>query len=292
MANPPVNIAILVLAHKDPTQVKQLVTQLEKDFDVFVHLDKLSRISVSDFREFARTTVTQKFKASWGSLGIVRSTLELFNLASNSGDYDRYVLISGQDVPLQTNDQIISFFYRHSDVDFVESLPYNLTDESRLTRMTHFHFFGRKAPSGSNRRWEAEISRRLDKLILLSGIRRSMYYRFRWGSQWMDLRSETVQKILEFVRTDPNFLKRFRFTFCPDEVFFQTAVENCGATALRLAPPSRFIDWDTGPEHPRVLRRGDLRRLQDSPMLFARKCDRSVDSDLIEHLYARLRQGQ
>jgi hypothetical protein len=288
MASSPVSIAILIIAHKNLPQVKRLVAHLQADFDVFVHLDRRSDIQVSDFREFVRTKVIKKFKATWGSLGIVHSTLELFMQASRSGSYDRYVLISGQDVPLQTNQDITSFFTRHAEVDFVDSNPFTAAEESRLTRIAHFHFFPRRTFSDTLTRRLADLSRWLDRFIELGGIRRSTVYRFRWGSQWMDLRSETVQKMLEFVRTDSRFLHRFRYTFCPDEVFFQSAIENCGITEAMTAEPSRFIDWKTGPEHPRVLRLEDLERLQGSAALFARKCDTSVDADLNERLWARL----
>lgn len=286
-SNPP-NIAILVLAHKDLGQVKRLVTHLQGDFDVFVHLDRRSEIHASDFEGLTRTTVIKKVKATWGSLGIVRSTLELLELSSRGGNYDRYVLVSGQDVPLRANEHIIAFFASHSDVDFVDSNPFTPADESRLTRISRFHFFPRRSSSPALTRWATNLSRHLDRLIAQGGMRRPMKYNFRWGSQWMDLRSGTVREVLEFLQSDPSFLKRFRFTFCPDEFFFQTAIEHCDARRTPRANPRRFIDWDSGPERPRVLRSEDLSRLADSDMLFARKCDPLVDSALIEALYARL----
>lgn len=288
MAAKSVAVAILILAHTNLPQVRRLVAHLESDFDVFVHVDKRCAIRVSDFHGFARARVLKKIKATWGGLGLVRSTLELLKLASTTADYDRFVIISGQDVPLQTNNQIEAFFSHHSDIDFVDSQPFTGLNDSRLTRITRFHFFPRRTFSALVTSGATEFSRLLDRFIFLAGIRRSRNYDFRWGSQWMDLRSDTVEKILELVRTDSHFLRRFRFTFCPDEVFFQTAIEHCGDEAASTRAPHRFIDWHTGPEHPRVLRTADLERLEQTDALFARKCDSSIDPNLIENLYARL----
>lgn len=288
MGSKPVTLAILILAHANPAQVKRLVAHLEADFDVFVHLDKRSDIRSVDFEGFARTKVIKKVKATWGSFGIVRATLELLALASSGPGYDRYVLISGQDVPLKTNADIASFFSRHADTDFVDSHPFTEAEQTRLTRISRFHFFPRRTFSRALTSMAADISRRIDALISLAGIRRSMDYRFRWGSQWMDLTSETTAQVLHLVRTDREFLKRFRFTFCPDEVFFQTAIENCGRKDLSLESPRRYIDWQTGPEHPRVIRQEDLEMVKASDMLFTRKCDASIDSDVVDQLYAHL----
>jgi Core-2/I-Branching enzyme len=283
-----VTLAVLILAHTNPAQVTRLVAHLEADFDVFVHLDKRSNVRIADFDEFGRTKAIKKVRATWGSLGIVRATLALLELASSGTGYDRYVLISGQDVPLKTNADIATFFAQHPNTDFVDSNFFTEAEESRLTRVSRFHFFPRRTFSRVLTTVAADVSRRLDALISLAGIRRSMRYRFRWGSQWMDLTSETTAQVLRLLHTDRGFLKRFRFTFCPDEVFFQTAIENCGRKNLSLASPRRYIDWQTGPEHPRVLRKEDSGRIDASDMLFARKCDTSVDPDLVERLYARL----
>lgn len=288
MGSQRVTIAVLILAHANPAQVRRLVAHLEADFDVFVHLDKRSDIRVVDFEGFTRTRVIKKVKATWGSLGIVRATLALLALASAGPGYDRYVLISGQDVPLKNNADIAEFFSRHLDTDFVDSNPFTQAEQSRLTRISRFHFFPRRTFSKSLTTVAADISRRLDALISLVGFQRSMEYHFRWGSQWMDLTSETVDQVMRLVRSHKGFLKRFRFTFCPDEVFFQTAIESCGRTDLSLASPKRYIDWKSGPEHPRVIREEDLGMVEASDMLFARKCDTSIDSNLVERLYANL----
>lgn len=292
MASSSVSIAILILAHKNPSQLKRLVTHLQTDFDVFVHLDRRSEVRVSEFDRFARTTVIKEIKATWGSLGLVHATLKLLSLAFSRGPYDRYVLISGQDVPLKTNGEIAALFLRHPEVDFVDSQPFTPAEESRLTRITRFHFFPRKTLSAVLTTIATNISRRIDNLLSVLGVRRGMNYRFRWGSQWMDLTSETVRQVLEFVQTDKRFLRRFRFTFCSDEVFFQTAIEHCGHAKAELLSPLRYIDWHTGPEHPRVIRMEEVAKLEKSGMLFARKCDTTIDSDLVDRLYARLLPGR
>jgi hypothetical protein len=56
-----------------------------------------------------------------------------------------------------------------------------------------------------------------------------------------------------------------------------------------VSTPLRFVDWTTGPEHPRTLRTEDYGRIRESGMLFARKVDRSVDADIVEMLWRDVR---
>jgi len=291
-------IAILILAHKNPLQTRRLVEHLDHDFDVFVHIDRRSKMRETDFLGFSRTAVVKKFRTTWGSLGIVRATLELFHLAAGGHGHDRYVLISAQDVPLMTNQQIISFFARNRGVDYLEMNTVGPSDKSVLERITTWHFFRKSIRSWGwlqkgpatylLTRLAAGFGRTVNRLFMASGMRRPMNFAPFYGSQWMDLRAETVENLLQFVRQDPRFLNRFRFTHAPDEFFFQTAIGNCGARPS-VARPQRIIDWDRGPEHPRVLRLEDLPRLESSTMMFARKFDDSIDADVINKLYARLR---
>lgn len=298
MATSSPKIAILILAHKNPAQVKRLVRHLDFDFDVFIHIDRRSPIMVSDFDEFARTAVMKKYKSTWGGLGIVEATLELFRLATRGSCYDRYVLISGQDVPLWTNLQISSFFNQNREVDFVEMKALGAKDESVLERVTAYHFFPKNVRSWAwlqkghisylLTRLAAGLGHTLNRLFMARVFRRPTDYFFYYGSQWMDLKAATVQNLLQYVSQNPSFLRRFRFTHAPDEFFFQSAIGNCGVLPSSTARPLRYIDWERGPEHPRVIRLDDLPRLESSKMMFARKLDESIDSNVIEELYARL----
>ena len=105
----------------------------------------------------------------------------------------------------------------------------------------------------------------------------------------MDLTGKTVREILELVNMTPEFLARFRHTLIPEEMFLHTATHLLGAEICGTGGLLRYIDWTTGPEHPRTLRMDDLENLSNSNALFARKLDEKVDSELIDSLYARLK---
>jgi hypothetical protein len=70
----------------------------------------------------------------------------------------------------------------------------------------------------------------------------------------------------------------------PDELFFQTIMLS---TPLADSVENEFLhymDWSDGSAHPAILRVADLPKLKASGMLFARKFDASVDSEILDLL--------
>lgn len=109
-------IAILILAHKDGEYLNRLVGRLSQDFDVFIHADR--RFSYFTVLNPRVTIIPERYRSDWGSYRQILATLALFRTA-HSGMYDRYLLISGQDIPLRSNAEIIKYFSASPDTDFV-----------------------------------------------------------------------------------------------------------------------------------------------------------------------------
>lgn len=60
-------IAIMMLIHEYKEQQKILIRNLAKDFDVFVHVDKRSKIKVEDL-EMKNVFPYSKYKVYWGTI--------------------------------------------------------------------------------------------------------------------------------------------------------------------------------------------------------------------------------
>jgi hypothetical protein len=280
-------IAVLIVAHKNLEQLNRLVAHLAKDFDVYVHLDKKSKIKAFDVYSSSNIRVFQEFKISWGSVEMVHATLMLLSAAHSRG-YDRYVLISGQDVPLRTNASIHDFFATHPKQDFISGLNLSLWDKGGIERVQHFHTKSPVGALGLTKFFRTASGFVASAVNNKLRIKRKSSWDFYCGSSWFDLSHDSLEAIERVLSTRPDYLKRFRWTACADEIFFQTALALAGLANEFQHQPMRYIDWQTGPEFPRTLRVEDLDFLLASEMLFARKFDQSVDAEIIDQLYARL----
>ena len=105
------SIAIMVLVHQNENQANRLIKHLSKGFDIYVHIDKKSSLKIENTDNIF---VYKKYKVYWGSLNIVMATLHLMEEAYKKG-YDRYILISGMDLPIKTNKEIVEFFKNNNN---------------------------------------------------------------------------------------------------------------------------------------------------------------------------------
>lgn len=274
-------IAVLVLAHQNSMQVATLLKMLHLNFDIYLHLDAKSKIDTQEFAMYQNVTAIKSRKIYWGSFSMVEATLDLMKIA-HPRNYDRYILISGQDLPTKTAKQISEFFKRVPELEFVQGLNLKDWDKGGLDRISLFHGPSPVGTLGARKfllRLFDFVSMKVQKYL---GVNRKTRWDFYCGPQWVDLTGFAVERILQLVETAPHFVRRFNFTSCADEIFFPTALHYLGMGDRIANETLRFIDWESGPEYPRVLRVEDISRLENGSHLFARKFDEKVDKPAID----------
>ena len=107
--------AFLLIVHKNARQVLKLLGTLDDERNVIViHCDK--KMSEEDFRivssvhmQHAEYVVLQRFDVRWGSYALVETELCLLREALGRG-CSYYHLLSGECLPLQTQDRLHAFF--------------------------------------------------------------------------------------------------------------------------------------------------------------------------------------
>ena len=294
-------IAILILMHEYTDLQRILIDHLSRDFDLYIHVDKKTKIDIDLIRK-QNVYVFKRFKVYWGSLNQIRATILLLQEAKRLS-YDRYIIISGSDFPIKSNSEIIEFFKKH-DEEYLEyfRLPYSgwRDDNGGLDRID---FFYTNAYRKSTKRKVAMYASLgidfIDVKIVIPMLKRMHVHRKRMkmpyfgGSNWMNLSNHCVDEILKFIRQNPWYIRRFRYTRCADEIFFQTILCNFAENIKINNDNLRYIDWANGPEKPRILRINDLEKLKESKCLFARKFDLNVDMQVVNKLAEMIvEQGQ
>lgn len=282
-------IAILILAHKNADYLHRLVDHLKTDFHLFVHCDKRWKITLSD--EENVTYLRHRFCSDWGSYRQILATLELLK-AAHKQRFDRYILISGQDIPIKSNQYIKSFFSSHDDMNYVSSFERDTQRERDIDceKLSLYWFSGNRFKTGS------QISKITNKFLFFAekiiqniqrkfSLFRKIPNRVYGGENWVNLTHETLTKILDYLGHNPGFLNSLRFTHCADEMFMQILLENFFPDISITRNSLRYVDFLTGPEDPRILRIDDYQRIKESPALFARKIDPCVDASVIDAIF-------
>lgn len=277
--------AYLIVAHKSDKLFEILCDLLDDDRnDIFIHMDVKNQ-------GYNSSTIENKFNHSscyhakrmnvkWGGSSQIAATLSLLELATSQGAYSRYHLVSGQDLPIKSQNYIHKFFKVHKGKEFVAFSPKNTSVEDRV-RYYHFlrNICGRKYGC-------------LQKILLIMQkclpFKRNREVNIHFGPNWFSI----TDKLARYVLKKKDWItKTFRYTSCGDEIFIQTLVANSDFEKLlydgtltegAAHAAMRLVDWKRG--CPYVFRSGDSDELRKSSMLFARKFDPELDEQIIAEM--------
>jgi hypothetical protein len=273
-------IAILILVHKNKNQVNRLIKHLSKDFDIYVHIDKRYSMNIN---EQDNVFVYKIYKTYWGSFNQIMGTLLLLSEAHNK-KYERYILISGQDLPLKTNEEI-NIFFNNNNFEYIEIDKIPRKDGwPDMNRLAHYHQNCKYRGNEDKYKIFYRIQRKI--LNIISKYKpRKLEYDFYGGANWINLTKECVERIFEYLKSDTKYINRYKWTRCTDEIFFQTIIHQINDLNIKN-DSLRYIDGESGPEYPRTLRINDYEKIMSTENLFARKFDETVDMEIINKIYA------
>jgi len=267
--------------HKNENQVNRLIKHLSKDFDVYVHVDNRSSINII---KKDNVFVFKKYNTYWGSFNIVLSTLLLLKEAHRRG-YDRYILTSGQDLPVKTNEEIKAFF-ENNDSEYIDMIKIPREDGwPGMERLAHYHLDSKY--HGQDDIIKYKILHRIGrKLFFLYSkcFPRKLDYDFYAGPQWFNFTHNCVNKIFDYLASDKNYIERYKWTLISDEIFFPTLIHLFEGIKIEKNC-LRYVDWDSVRQHPRTLQMEDYEKIMHSDALFARKFDEEIDKDIIDRIY-------
>lgn len=319
-------IAYLIAAHDHPGQLNRLINALDGEgADFYVHVD--GNADIVPFENFHRSRPNVHFlrnrvRVTWMGYSHVESILRLMAKAVENG-FDYCVLLSGADYPIKSNRQIQDFF-QATDKELITF--WRLQDKtSWLHKIEYYypidrvpiHGYHKDCETVSWRRWFWRAYFRNQHLM---GKRRFLEGMVPYGgSDWFSLSYRCVAHVLDFAKSNPAFVRFFRYTHCPSELFFHTIILNSEfrervmnfaeyekwsastpeADKLRedswLPEDSfnlRYIDWSgdiTGErESPAILDLRDWDAIRASRDLFARKMHPVASSELLEMIDARI----
>ncbi|MFR3601695.1 MAG: beta-1,6-N-acetylglucosaminyltransferase [Faecalibacterium sp.] len=197
--------AYLIEAHKCDEMLLTLLRMLDVPWnDIFIHMDSKNTDyqpeTVECRMKYAKVFHAKRHSVVWGGVSQVKVELVLLKTAVAHGPYQHYHLISGVDLPIQTQEDIRAFFEANPDVEFVHFDPHPFSpfnDE----RVYYRHFF-----QNIDLRRHPVLG--VINGILLSGqkllkIKRNQDVHFTKGSQLVQLHGRLCTVSADKRRVDP-----------------------------------------------------------------------------------------
>lgn len=256
--------------------------------DIYIHMDKKNtnynseelqkEVTKSGFYSIDRISVM------WGGYSQIDTVLNLLQSAAKNGSYQYYHLLSGADLPIQTQDDIHSFFDKYSGKEFV---GFNDVRKKDLYQVNLYHIFQEHLGRGNKFSLCCNsFFLNAQKIFHINRNRRNNID-FRKGANWFSI----TDSLARYVIQQEEWIRQiFKYTRCCDEIFLQTVIANSSfidsvydvsnindnVAALRL------IDWKRGTPYTYCAK--DYKELIDSPMMFARKFDCNLDCEIVKKI--------
>lgn len=279
--------AYIILAHKLPDQLYRLVERLDDNLSVFfIHVDvkadllKFNRLS--DFGD--KVQLIKREDIEWAGINIIKAEINgLQAIKDSNRNFDRIILLSGQDYPIKSNDLINDFFKTSPYSIFFEHWPmpnHKIWEGGGMYRFNKY-FLG----MGKYQKLGAKALNFL--AIIFPFLRRKLPYNLLpyAGWMWWTLDMYSLNYILEFIKNHPKYMRYHRHTFAVDEVFIHTILLNSKDERLLGSISNnylRYLFWpDFAGSHPKLLKKEHLQDIKASDALYARKFDINKEAEIL-----------
>jgi hypothetical protein len=281
-------LAYFMAAHKGPDQLRSLVRSIYSPENYYLlHMDRVADAAChAAVREldanYPNVWVLPGKNIHWGGYSVVANELRgMQRLLALADDWDYFINLSGQDMPLRSQGEISTYLAEHHGRNFIECFRPDLSDRwlNALARIRKVRF---EMPF--SKRTRAIPLLRIDRSFLLDG---AVWY---GGSQWFILTREFCQYVAH-AKEIAKYRRFFRSTFAADEAFFQTAIMNSEFKKTVVNDTKRYVVFEGESPNPRILTMRDYPALCASNAFFARKFDDQIDQEVINRLADRALQG-
>ncbi|PPC86126.1 MAG: hypothetical protein CTY37_06580 [Methylotenera sp.] len=274
-------ICYLILIHHKFEQAKRLINQLANSQTCFViHID--AKVDQATYERFKQDMVTissihysKRIDVKWGAFSLTKAIMEtiLHAVSSDVIKCDRYMLISGQDYPIVSNQAISNFIETHQTEEFIEAVLLDLTDDKTKVwtpfyRFIRYHFWvGKKRISTA--------------LIKKNPPNIPIYH----GSAWWLLTSKSIEYLADVYIHNKKINRFFSTSFMSDEAYIQTLLMSSPFSTNIVGRSLTYTNWENASgAHPKTLTKDDIAKINTSNCLFARKLDTDLDIEIFNLL--------
>ena len=232
-------IAYLISVHKDHIQLGRMIKALYDGENTyfFIHVD--AKCNQNDFESaiplYCKSNVQftpNRYWIQWGGFNQVRYQQELSKSCISSNiPFDRIFLLTGQDYPLMSNEEINKILCENPNKEYVIGLNISKIDNPPKIKKKFvlFHFFRdlktsykiKKTFSGVSRILMSALPIRKKAYLVIDDIKWYVYQ----SSAMMCITSNLAHYILEKL-SDKRIINYFKYSFAPDEMVLPTILFN------------------------------------------------------------------
>ena len=296
----------LILAHKNPLQLSRMIERLDDGASkFFIHLDAKTPIEpFADCLEGGHIRfIEPRERCVWGDFSIVRATIHLMEAASK--EQEVFILMSGQDYPIQSQGYINAFLENNKGFDFIEIEPLEEKWKPKMVKdkLEHYHILHSEERGHSNcyapfahcsvfqklrtlmHLLKGRLSQKNFRLLCSLPKRVAPFERQYAGSQFWAFSERTFYAVLHYIREHKAALEEYyKYTSSPDEIYFHSVLMDLVAkdSTIKLKEQITYVNYF---RKNNVFVSEDFDKLtSEKEKLFARKFDTDIDIEILNKL--------
>lgn len=296
----------LILAHKNPLQLGRMIERLDDGASkFFIHLD--AKTPIEPFAACLEgghiRFIEPRERCVWGDFSIVRATIHLMEAASK--EQGVFILMSGQDYPIQSQGYINAFLESNKGFDFIEIEPLEEKWKPKMVKdkLEHYHILHSEERGHSNcyapfahcsifqklrtltHLLKGRLSRKNFRLLCSLPKRVAPFERQYAGSQFWAFSERTFYAVLHYIREHKAALEGYyKYTSSPDEIYFHSVLMDLVAkdSTIKLKEQITYVNYF---RKNNVFITEDFEKLSSAKgKLFARKFDTDIDIEILNKL--------
>lgn len=293
----------LILAHKNPLQLGRMIERLDDGASkFFIHLD--AKTPIEPFAACLEgghiRFIEPRERCVWGDFSIVRATILLMEAASK--EQGVFILMSGQDYPIQSQGYINDFLEHNKEFDFIEIEPLEEKWKPKMVKdkLEHYHILHSEERGHSNcyapfahcsvfqklrtltHLLKGRLSMKNFKLLCSLPKRVAPFERQYAGSQFWAFSERTFYTVLNYIHEHKAALEGYyKYTSSPDEIYFHSVLMDLVAkdSTIKLKEQITYVNYF---RKNNVFVSEDFDKLtSEKGKLFARKFDTDIDIEIL-----------
>ena len=284
--------SVLITAYHKFPQLNELAELLSRKFEVYIHIDKKVQRAFVPANQHIH--VYSEYRVNWGSCSHLKAILFLMKEALKNPEITYCHLISGDDWPVRSLDEIYEHFEKTDEIDmlctkfscwtpewyeichdwqqyyhFLDVFDRNFLPAKAMLKL----FLGVQKVLGVNR------YRQLER-ILGSGAELAQ------GLVWGSYPRDAMEYCFRYHEAHPQLMDFLGKGQAAEEYFFQTILANHPDFEKRITNHHyRYMNWThKNGTYPGTLDLEDLEPIRNGKWHFCRKVDAEISKEMLKEL--------
>ena len=275
--------AVVITAYRAPEQVYKLAEYLSKKFLVYIHFDKKldsEKIIEQHFENLKNVYLYSLFNVNWGGANHLWAILYLCREALKTQSVSYIHIISGEDWPCKTPEEIYDFFEKTDCV----GLHFTEISKNKLIHTQKYYAFV-NILNYKNITWKLFVRglwflQKIFKVNRLKHLSFPLYLGLVWG----DIPRGALEYCFDFIYKNPEFLVFLEYGSASEEVFFGSILMQSDYWKKKCVQNNfRYIQWEKrNGSYPAILDESDEDKIKKGEYFFMRKVRLPVSEKLVE----------